>query len=42
MDVPESLRYSKDHEWLREGDGEGVVGITAYAPNMNLVHDPRW
>ena len=18
------------------------VGITAYAPNMNLVHDPRW
>lgn len=31
MDVPESLRYSKDHEWLRiEGD-EAVVGITAHA-----------
>jgi glycine cleavage system H protein len=31
VDVPESLRYTRDHEWLRiEGD-EGVVGITAYA-----------
>ena len=31
MDAPETLRYSKDHEWLRLEDGEGVVGITAYA-----------
>ncbi len=31
MDVPETLRYSKDHEWLRTEDGEAVVGITAYA-----------
>lgn len=31
MDVPETLRYSKDHEWLRVESGEGVVGITAYA-----------
>ena len=31
MDAPETLRYSKDHEWLRTEDGEGVVGITAYA-----------
>lgn len=31
MDLPETLRYSKDHEWLRIEDGEGVVGITAYA-----------
>jgi glycine cleavage system H protein len=31
MDVPESLRYSTDHEWVRiEGD-EAVIGITAYA-----------
>ena len=31
MDAPETLRYSKDHEWLRIEDGEGAVGITAYA-----------
>ncbi len=31
MDVPESLRYSTDHEWLRVEGGEAVVGITAYA-----------
>ena len=31
MDVPEGLRYTDDHEWLRiEGD-TGTVGITAYA-----------
>lgn len=31
MQVPETLRYSEDHEWLRTEDGEGVVGITAHA-----------
>ena len=31
MDVPETLRYSRDHEWLRVESGEAVVGITAYA-----------
>jgi glycine cleavage system H protein len=31
VQVPETLRYSEDHEWLRTEDGEGVVGITAYA-----------
>ena len=31
MDVPETLRYSKDHEWLRIEGSEAVVGITAYA-----------
>lgn len=31
MNVPEELRYSKDHEWARQ-DGEAVrVGITDYA-----------
>ena len=31
MQVPEGLRYTPDHEWLRiEGD-EAIVGITEYA-----------
>lgn len=31
--VPEDLRYSKDHEWIRiEGD-TGTVGITDHAQN---------
>ena len=33
MQVPDDLRYTPDHEWLRiEGD-EAVVGITEYAAN---------
>jgi len=31
VQVPDDLRYTDDHEWLRVEDGEGVVGITAYA-----------
>lgn len=31
MDVPDGLRYTEDHEWLRLDADEGVVGITAYA-----------
>jgi glycine cleavage system H protein len=31
LDVPEDLRYTQDHEWLRQDGVEGVVGITAYA-----------
>jgi glycine cleavage system H protein len=31
VDAPETLRYTKDHEWLRTEDGEAVIGITAYA-----------
>ncbi len=31
MNVPENLKYTSDHEWLKiEGD-EAVVGITEYA-----------
>ena len=34
MDVPDGLRYTDDHEWLRvEGDA-GVVGITGYAADQ--------
>ena len=31
VDVPETLRYTQDHEWLRSEGDEAVVGITAYA-----------
>ena len=31
MDVPEGLRYSKDHEWARLEDGRVRLGITDYA-----------
>jgi glycine cleavage system H protein len=31
MDVPEALRYTTDHEWLRLESAEALVGITAYA-----------
>lgn len=37
-EVPEDLRYTKDHEWLKVvGDDEALVGITDYAADM--LHD---
>ena len=31
MNVPEDLKYTKDHEWVRiEGD-EATIGITDFA-----------
>lgn len=35
MSVPEELKYTKDHEWLRiEADGTAVVGITHHAQDQ--------
>ena len=34
MQVPEDLRYTPDHEWLRVEGDEAVVGITAYAADQ--------
>lgn len=31
MNVPEDLRYSSDHEWVRVEDGRLRIGITDYA-----------
>lgn len=31
MQVPDDLRYSSDHEWVRPGEGRVRVGITDYA-----------
>jgi glycine cleavage system H protein len=30
-ETPADLRYTKNHEWARQGGGEVVVGITAFA-----------
>ena len=31
MQIPEDLRYSSDHEWVKVEDGKARVGITDYA-----------
>ncbi len=31
MNVPQELRYTKEHEWIRVKGGEVEVGITDYA-----------
>lgn len=31
MKIPENLKYTKDHEWLRVEGGEGYIGITDFA-----------
>lgn len=32
MNVPENLKYTKEHEWVRlEADGVAIVGITDFA-----------
>mgnify|MGYP000270018392 CR=1 FL=1 len=34
MNIPDSLKYTKDHEWLKLlGNDEALVGITEYAQN---------
>src|SRR5262245_8397809 len=32
--IPESLRYTKEHEWARREDGTVTVGITHYAQDQ--------
>ena len=31
MNFPDNLKYTREHEWLRAENGEGVIGITAFA-----------
>jgi len=31
MNIPDNLKYTKDHEWLRIEGEEGYVGITDFA-----------
>jgi glycine cleavage system H protein len=32
--LPDNLRYTKEHEWVRVEGDKGVVGITDYAQNQ--------
>lgn len=34
MNVPENLKYTKDHEWLRVEGNEGYAGITDFAQSQ--------
>ena len=31
--LPDNLRYTKDHEWVRVEGDQGIIGITDYAQN---------
>jgi glycine cleavage system H protein len=31
MNIPENLKYTKDHEWIRVENGTAYVGVTDYA-----------
>ncbi len=31
MNLPENLKYTKDHEWIKIEDGVATVGITEFA-----------
>lgn len=31
MNIPENLKYTKDHEWIRMEGDEAVIGITDFA-----------
>ncbi len=31
MDFPQDLKYTKEHEWIKEEGGSVVIGVTDYA-----------
>jgi glycine cleavage system H protein len=31
MNIPEDLKYTKDHEWIRVEGNKGTIGLTDYA-----------
>jgi glycine cleavage system H protein len=33
MNIPENLRYTKDHEWLKAEGDTALVGVTDFAQN---------
>ena len=45
MKFPEDMRYTKDHEWVKDDNGEVAIGITDFAINqlgdITLVEMPE-
>lgn len=33
MNIPDNLKYTKDHEWIKVDGDEATIGITDYAQN---------
>lgn len=33
MNIPENLKYTKDHEWIKVEENVAIIGITDYAQN---------
>ncbi len=33
MNIPDNLKYTKDHEWIKVNGDEALVGVTDYAQN---------
>lgn len=33
MNIPDTLKYTKDHEWIKVDGDEAIIGITDYAQN---------
>ncbi len=33
MNIPDNLKYTRDHEWIRIDGDTGIVGITDFAQN---------
>lgn len=31
MNVPENLKYTEDHEWIKVDGNEAIIGVTAFA-----------
>ncbi len=40
MSIPEDLKYTKDHEWVRLNGKTGLIGITKFAVDQlgDIVH----
>ncbi len=34
MNIPENLKYTKDHEWIKVEGNEAVVGVTDFAQSQ--------